>query len=93
VLSCKEVAVLLSRAVDGELSLLERMKLRAHLALCGSCRQVLRQFKTLRTAIATRAVLADPLGNDSNSHPLPDKAREKILNALNARIADEDAED
>jgi hypothetical protein len=43
--------MLLSRSQDRPLGLVERLRLRAHLAICVRCRRVSTQFDFLRTAL------------------------------------------
>lgn len=49
--SCKEVSHLVSQGLDRELGLAERLRLRAHLAICNGCRNFKRQMEFLRRAI------------------------------------------
>ena len=42
--SCRQVAVLLSRARDERLGTFEALRLRVHLHLCGNCRSVEQQL-------------------------------------------------
>jgi hypothetical protein len=49
--SCKEVSHLVSQGLDRELGLGERLRLRAHLAICNGCRNFRRQLEFLRTAV------------------------------------------
>jgi predicted anti-sigma-YlaC factor YlaD len=49
--TCKEVAVLLSQDVDGELTAVDKKILQAHLAICDTCRQVLRQLRQMEKAL------------------------------------------
>ena len=49
--SCKQASVLLSQSQDRPLGLIERLRLRAHLAICERCRRVSAQFGFLRTAV------------------------------------------
>jgi len=48
--SCKEVSHLVSQGLDRELALGERLRLRAHLAICNGCRNFKRQMEFLRRA-------------------------------------------
>jgi hypothetical protein len=52
-LSCKETARLLSQEQDRNLAFGERVALRVHLAMCKGCRNVGRQFRFLRLAVAS----------------------------------------
>ena len=47
-LSCKHAAELMSRRMDEELPLSQRMGLRLHLMLCKGCRNFSRQMDILR---------------------------------------------
>jgi predicted anti-sigma-YlaC factor YlaD len=49
--SCKEVSHLVSQGLDRELGLGERLRLRAHLAICNGCRNFRRQMEFLRRAV------------------------------------------
>ena len=51
VISCKEASRLLSQAQDRRLGLLERLKLRAHVALCDFCTRFEQQLKFMREAM------------------------------------------
>ncbi|WP_027782078.1 MULTISPECIES: zf-HC2 domain-containing protein [Burkholderia] len=47
---CKDIARLLSDALDRPLTASERLRVRVHLPLCGSCRQFREQIAVLRDA-------------------------------------------
>jgi hypothetical protein len=49
--SCKEVSHLVSQGLDRELGLGERLRLRAHLAICNGCTNFKRQLEFLRRAV------------------------------------------
>jgi hypothetical protein len=49
-LSCKQVTRLLSEGQDRKLTLIERLSLRLHLAMCKGCANFGRQMDFLRTA-------------------------------------------
>ena len=51
VISCKEASRLLSQAQDRPLGALERLKLRAHLALCDFCTRFEQQLRFMREAM------------------------------------------
>ena len=51
VISCKEASRLLSQAQDRRLGGLERLKLRAHLALCDFCTRFEQQLRFMREAM------------------------------------------
>ncbi len=50
-ISCQQASRLLSRREDERLPLGKRLRLRLHLAYCDACRNVSRQFETLRLAM------------------------------------------
>lgn len=49
--SCKQTSMLLSQAQDRPLNFADRLRLRAHLAICQRCRRVSRQLAFLRVAV------------------------------------------
>lgn len=49
--SCKKASVLMSGAHDRRLTLVERLQLRAHTAICEHCRRAERQLAFLRDAM------------------------------------------
>lgn len=48
---CRDVTRLILQAEDRRLSLLERLSVRAHLALCDACSRFLAQTRLLRLAL------------------------------------------
>ncbi len=51
VVSCKEASLLLSQAEDRRLTLVERVQLRLHLAVCDVCTRFAHQLAFLRVAV------------------------------------------
>ena len=51
-MNCKEASRLLSQAMDQDLPLWERARLRLHLVACDACRNFSRQLEFLRRAVA-----------------------------------------
>ena len=49
-LNCKDVTHLLSEGQDRKLSLIERLRLKIHLAVCDGCTQYGRQLQFIRQA-------------------------------------------
>ena len=47
--SCKQVAQLLTRAHDEPLGVVDRLRLRMHLAMCGNCNNVAKQLDGVKT--------------------------------------------
>ena len=50
-ISCRQASLLLSKREDLPLGRMERLKLRLHLAICRYCRNVARQFASIRLAM------------------------------------------
>ena len=51
-IDCKEASRLLSQAMDQNLPLWDRVRLRLHLAACDACANFSRQLQLLRRAVA-----------------------------------------
>jgi len=51
ILSCKEATRLASQGLDRPLRFSERVRLRAHLAICAGCTHFSRQMQLLRNAV------------------------------------------
>ena len=51
-LSCKDASTLLSQAMDRELPLWVRVKLRLHLLICDACTNFSRQLQLIRRSLA-----------------------------------------
>ena len=54
-LSCKEVSQLVSQGLDRRLGLVERVRLRIHLAICDGCTNFKKQMLFLRKALSRLA--------------------------------------
>jgi predicted anti-sigma-YlaC factor YlaD len=54
-LSCKQVARLVSQGLDRELGFTERVRLRVHLAICDGCTNFSKQMAFMREAMARLA--------------------------------------
>lgn len=50
--SCKKVAELISRSLDEPLDLIDRIRMRMHVSLCGNCRNVKQQLTELQALTA-----------------------------------------
>ena len=50
-LTCKELVAHSSDYLDGQLTLRQRIAVRAHLAMCGNCRRFIRQMKLTQAVI------------------------------------------
>jgi hypothetical protein len=51
-MTCKEVSRIASQGLDRRLGLVERLRLRLHLAICEGCRNFTKQLDFLRKAVA-----------------------------------------
>ena len=68
-LTCKELVAHSSDYLDGQLTLRQRLAVRAHLAMCGNCRRFIRQMKLTQAVI--RQMPEDEL-------PEPDALAERL---------------
>lgn len=50
-ITCRQASVLLSKREDLPLGRVDRLKLKLHLAICSYCRNVARQFASIRLAM------------------------------------------
>ncbi|WP_445666946.1 anti-sigma factor family protein [Ideonella paludis] len=50
-LSCRESASLLLRANDVQLSMVQKLQVRLHLAMCGACTNFSKQVKVMNSAM------------------------------------------
>ncbi|WP_417701706.1 anti-sigma factor family protein [Pseudomonas sp.] len=50
-LTCKELVAHSSDYLDGQMTLRQRLAVRAHLAMCGNCRRFIRQMKLTQAVI------------------------------------------
>ena len=79
-LRCEEASMLTSDELEERLSLADRMALRGHLLVCGSCRTLRHQLHFLRTAMRRKqAKLDDQILELARLSP---EARQRILQAL-----------
>jgi hypothetical protein len=76
--SCKQAVRLQSAALDGKLSLRERLGLRIHLVLCTWCRRYGKQIRFVQTATREHAGEKQVLPQRT----LSDEARERIKQRL-----------
>jgi anti-sigma factor RsiW len=74
--NCREALEHFGQHVDGELTSLERWRLRLHLWICGHCRNYLRSYRT--TVEAERAAFR---ADDGAFPEVPDQLVKKILSA------------
>jgi hypothetical protein len=70
--SCRSVDELLSQAMDEPLDLLDRMRLRMHLRMCGHCKQVKAQVEILHELGAEIGGLEE--AEDLAEWPIPGQA-------------------
>ncbi|MDP1691355.1 MAG: zf-HC2 domain-containing protein [Burkholderiaceae bacterium] len=65
--SCKRVAELLSQRLDEPLGLIDEIKLRLHLSMCGDCRNVELQIIGVHAASADLFAGGLDLGDDADT--------------------------
>jgi anti-sigma factor RsiW len=73
-LNCREVTEHASGLIDGELSWMQRLQMRLHLAMCKHCSRFVRQLRLLRAALGHRRQVA--------GEPLPESEVGRILDGL-----------
>ena len=84
-ISCKEVARLVSEGLDRELPLRRRIGLRFHLMMCSACARYRRQIEALERIIVRHfSGTAPPALADR--HRLPPDARERIKDTIRKNI-------
>jgi hypothetical protein len=74
IVNCREALEHFGQHVDGELTSLERWRLRLHLWICGNCRKYLRSYRT--TVEAERAAFKT---DDGVSPEVSDELVKRIL--------------
>jgi hypothetical protein len=77
---CKDATLLVSRAQDDRLSLLERTVLTLHLAMCANCARFAKQLGVMR-----RLLRDAPPAETNAAEGLSDTARERIAQALHEK--------
>jgi len=81
-ITCEDTSPLISESMDHDLPLTKRMRLWAHLAICGMCKNCMAQMNTIRS-------LARSLGKEdsdvASSKGLSMEAKEKIKQAMKAQ--------
>lgn len=80
-LSCKEVARLISESLDRKLAWHERVQLRIHLLLCSSCSSFRKQMQFLRRAARSCAVAGKDVA-PASSPGLSTNGKERLKQAL-----------
>ena len=76
---CKELTRYIDAYLDDELSVMENLRVQAHLVFCGECREIVKSEVRLRSLIEANAL-------EDNA---PDHLREKILQQIGERPARE----
>jgi anti-sigma factor RsiW len=73
-LKCREVTEQTSALIDDELSWMQRLQMRLHLAMCRHCSRFVSQLRLLRDALGQRRQAA--------GEPLPESEVRRILDGL-----------
>ena len=79
--TCRDVAQMSSRSLDGVLPIRVRIGMRIHMLLCGWCRRYARQLSFLRRALRDEGHQA----GDCSQVRLPDEARQRVKALLAQR--------
>lgn len=77
-ISCKQASQLVSQAMDKPLGWRQRFDLWVHLAVCGMCRQFMKQLRLMRRTLQRMVNQAE---NDQSIR-LTDEAKSRIREAL-----------
>ncbi|MDO9315689.1 MAG: zf-HC2 domain-containing protein [Burkholderiaceae bacterium] len=67
--SCKRVAELLSQRLDEPLGLIDEIKLRLHLSMCGNCSHVEQQLEGVHAATADLFASGVPADDEAPQRP------------------------
>ena len=78
--SCDETSHLISQALDENISLIQKLRIRMHLMFCKYCRNFMKQMSLIRAIMKRQAVdeKSDKVGEVS----LSDQARKRIETQL-----------
>lgn len=77
-LSCEEVAVLLSQDLDNDLGTLGKLKLRCHLLICSACRILRGQLFLQKQAAQMAGEEESPILDCMEKHTLTEASRQRI---------------
>lgn len=86
-ITCKEVAKLLSDSMEHELSLWQKISMRTHLMMCGMCRSYRRQLLALRKILEGYSAIENP---EARGLRLAEHTRERIKRILKEQISPHD---
>ena len=67
--SCQKAAELISQSLDEPLDMVDKLRLRMHLSMCGNCRNVEEQLKLIHKMGADIGMI--DLCDESGDSPLP----------------------
>ncbi|NNF42738.1 MAG: zf-HC2 domain-containing protein [Phycisphaerales bacterium] len=81
-MSCRRATQLISESMDRPLTRRERVALRVHIVICGSCRRYRRQLARLRTALERLAATSEMATAEGAPAVLSPEARTRIRDAL-----------
>lgn len=83
-LNCKQASQLISKGLEGELSLSEKIGLRWHLWMCNNCRRFEKQMGQLRQALRRGWTH----GNIPVDKTLSDQAKDRIRRGIREHTSD-----
>lgn len=79
-ISCKDAGKLVSQQIDQPLRLREKLRLRAHLLMCGTCLNLYRKLNIIHRA--SQQYMRYDEANENERLNLSHEAKERILNKL-----------
>ena len=77
--SCKKAAKLASKQMDGELSFIEKMSLKAHLMMCAMCTNYTKQLRLIRDAVNSSN------HTDNNDETLSEEIKDRLRATLKSK--------
>ncbi|MBI1283338.1 MAG: hypothetical protein GC183_03230 [Thiobacillus sp.] len=89
-ISCQEASQLVSRQIDQQLSLMDSVRLRAHLLICKACPVMHRNLKAIHQAGLKYAFRDEAKGGGASG--LSPEAKGRISGTLRQEKGDRDAE-
>ena len=84
-MSCREVTRLMAESFERRLTLKERLSLRMHTMMCGTCRLFLRLQHQINRAVRHGA---EKWREAASEQVLPDESRQRLQTAVQAGLTD-----
>ncbi len=77
-LSCKNASQLISKSLDGPLTIQERFALKLHLLICKYCKRFSQQLQTLRVALK----LATSTIENDDTIKMPSETKNRLMQSI-----------